>query len=480
MKSSHATHAPGLAPGRHGQPAEEARLKREVTDSVRAPGFLYLVLPAMLALIALTVLLSGRDLAKMFADLQQGGGMYLHPAVAWLQRGVSLLLLLVAGERLLSHAVLRRHVPSPLLAWTFITYWLASVAAPAFFGTHPQLSHEYLYSLAIGMAGLLATAPERDKVVGWARNALLLFLLAGGVLAVLNPGMVLDASYRQGLMPGVPRFGGLATHPVALGMFAQTFLVLLWVRPFSSRWLTRFAWVLGLAALFFAQSKTSWIAFLLCSLALVAVRHGASIWRRMGDPREGAFGIVVCLGAIAFVGATVAAILLGVVESRAMSFLDTAEGAQLMTMTGRDQIWAIAMEEWRANQLFGYGPGLWDDAFRASINMPNATNAHNQFLDTLARSGSIGAAALVLYAAVLLVLSVRYAGATGGLSLALFIALALRSISEVPMLLFGYGTELFTHLLLLITIASAASTRTRVLPATARPAGSTTNYTVAS
>jgi O-antigen ligase len=189
---------------------------------------------------------------------------------------------------------------------------------------------------------------------------------------------------------------------------------------------------------------------------------------------------VVCLGAIVFVGVTVAAILLGVVESRAMSFLDTAEGAQLMTMTGRDQIWAIAMEEWRANQLFGYGPGLWDDAFRASINMPNATNAHNQFLDTLARSGSIGAAALVLYAAVLLVLSVRYAGATGGLSLALFIALALRSISEVPMLLFGYGTELFTHLLLLITIASAASTRTRVLPATARPAGSTTNYTVAS
>jgi hypothetical protein len=78
------------------------------------------------------------------------------------------------------------------------------------------------------------------------------------------------------------------------------------------------------------------------------------------------------------------------------------------------------------------------------------------------------------------VLSVRHAGATGGLSLALFIALALRSISEVPMLLFGYGTELFTHLLLLITIASAAATRTRVLPAAARPAGSTTNYTVAS
>jgi len=480
MRTSPSSQAAGLTRAQRSQQAQEAHAKREVRDTVRAPGFLYLVLPAMLALIALTVLLSGRDLAKMFADLQQGGGMYLHPAVAWLQRGVSLLLLLVAGERLLSHVVLRQHMPSPLLAWTFASYWLASVAAPAFFGTHPQLSHEYLYSLVIGLAGMLATAPERDKVFAWTRNALFLFLLAGAALAVLNPAMVLDASYRQGLMPGVPRFGGLATHPVALGMFAQTFLLVLWARPFSGRWLNRFAWVLGLAALFFAQSKTSWIAFLLCSLVMVAVRHGGNIWRRMGDPRQGAFGIVVCLGAIVFVGATVAAILLGTVESRAMSFLDTAEGAQLMTMTGRDQIWAIAMEEWRANQLFGYGPGLWDDAFRASINMPNATNAHNQFMDTLARSGSIGAAALVLYSAVLLVLAVRYARATGGLSLALLIAVALRSISEVPLLLFGYGTELFTHLLLLITIASAAATRTQVLPATARPAGRTTNYTVAS
>jgi O-antigen ligase len=88
--------------------------------------------------------------------------------------------------------------------------------------------------------------------------------------------------------------------------------------------------------------------------------------------------------------------------------------------------------------------------------MPNATHAHNQFMDTLSRSGAVGAAALVLYALVLLVLSVRYARASGGLSLALFVALALRSISEVPLLLFGYGPELTTHVLLLMTLAAAA------------------------
>jgi hypothetical protein len=115
------------------------------------------------------------------------------------------------------------------------------------------------------------------------------------------------------------------------------------------------------------------------------------------------------------------------------------------------------VEEWQNNRMFGYGPSLWDDAFRASINMPNATNAHNQFMDTLARSGTIGAVSLVIYGLTLLVLSIKYARPTGGLSLALFIALALRSITEVPMLLLGYGYELFAHLLLLVTIAGAAA-----------------------
>jgi hypothetical protein len=138
-----------------------------------------------------------------------------------------------------------------------------------------------------------------------------------------------------------------------------------------------------------------------------------------------------------------------------------------MTLTGRDQIWAIAWEEWHANTFFGYGPGLWDDDYRASIALPNATSAHNQFLDTLARSGSIGAAVLIVYACVLLVMSVRYARSTRGLSLALFITLAMRSISEVPLLLFGYGPEFVVHLLLLVVLAAAAARAAEI--ATIRP-----------
>jgi O-antigen ligase len=436
----------------------------------RRPGFLHWAFPAMLGMLALTMLLSGRDLSQALAELQPAAEMAPNPVILWAQRAVSILLVAVSGERVLNHIALHKHLPSPVLALVFFVYWLATVAAPAVFGTHRQVSHEYLYTLLIGFAAAIASAHERDQVVAAARSALFLFLLAGVLLVPVMPALVLDTSYSQGLLPGVPRLGGLASHPVALGMFAQIFLLCLWSKPFERRWLNRIAWLLGLAVLFLAQSKTAWIAFFLSSAAMIAVRQGPKMWHRIGDPRQGTFGILACVGLMGLVLAFTISVLVSDIGSQATEFLETPEGAQLMTMTGRDQIWAIAMEEWHANPLFGYGPNLWDADFRASIGMPNATSAHNQFMDTLARSGTVGASALVLYAAVLLVMSVRYAKATGGFSLALFLAIALRAMSEVPLLLFGYGTELLSHLLLIVTLACAAGSRVEVLPARTRPA----------
>jgi hypothetical protein len=429
------------------------------------------VLPVMLALVALTSYLSDRDLSQVFAELATGiGSAMSNPIVPWAQRFVSLFLLLVSIQRIADHFVHRKPMPSAVLAWAYIAYWTGTVATPALLGSHPQIGHEFLYSLVIGIGGLMVTAQDAPKIVNRARDALFVFILVGVLLIPIQPAMVLDLKYNQGLIPGLPRLGGLAPHAVAMGMFAQTFLLCLWARPYEHRWLTLLAWVTGLGALFMAQSKTAWIAFVLCAIAMLAVRNGGKLWRRLGDPREGAFGIVVCLGVMLFGAALLGWVLLGDVEAQLSDFFDTAQGAQLVSMTGRDQIWAIAIEEWHANKLFGYGPGLWDEEFRASIGLPNATSAHNQFMDTLARAGTVGAIALVFYAAVLCVMSLRYAKTTGGLSLALFIALALRSVSEVPLLLFGYGTEFFVHLLLVLTLAAGASTRTLAVPARMRPA----------
>ena len=384
-------------------------------------------------------------------------GGFRHPSIVWIQRGVSLLLLGAAMERIINHFMQHRPIASPMLLSTFFVYWLASVAVPAMLGSFPFLSHEFSYALAIGLAATLVTGIERDKILDASRSALFAFLLISVLLVPFAPGLVMEVDYAQGFIPGLPRLAGLAPHPVALGMLAQIALLLLWHRPFANRWVNRSVWLLGLGVLVVAQSKTAWIAFLVCSLCMLVARRGGSFWDRLGNPAHRSFGIMVCLGFIGAVLALLAGVVIGDFQSEIAGFFDSAEGAQLLSLTGRDRIWAIAFEEWRANPLFGHGPGLWNEEFRASIGMPNATHAHNQFIDTLARSGSVGAAALVVYATVLLFLSLRYVKATGGLSLALFFALAFRSVSEVPLLLLGYGTELFAHLLLLVTLAAAAA-----------------------
>lgn len=426
----------------------------------RSTGLLHWIFLAMIGLIALSIFMSGRDLSVLFLNLSVSTESPRQPLVAWVQRGVSLLLLLAAAEQIANHFALGRRVPSPLLLMAFVTYWLGTVGSPAVFGANPELSHDLLYALATGTACCMVHPPEREHIIRFARNALFALMLAGVLLIPLRLPMVMDMSYSQGLIPGLPRFGGLTPHPVGQGMLAQIALLLLWSQPYERRWLNRFAWALGLFVLFIAQSKTAWGAFAACALVMLMVRHGARFWQRVGDPRgSNGFGVVVCLAVILAVLGTATWMLVGDALGRAADFAGSRDGAELMSLTGRDRIWAAALDEWRHSPVFGYGLSIWDAAYRATIGMPQATHAHNQFLDDLARSGYVGATALVLYAATLLVLSLRHARTSGGLSLALFLAVALRSVSEVPLSLLGYGTELFTHLLLLVTLASAASER---------------------
>jgi len=378
--------------------------------------------------------------------------------LVYVQPLASLFILLLASERLLTYW-LKRSQGQPLLpglALAYIVFWVGTVGFPAFLGAHPFVSHDYVYPLLIGIAATLSTKEESDCALRASRNALLIFMLAGLLLIPIQPTWVLDRAYSQGLVPGVPRVAGLAAHAVLLGLLAQLSLLCLLAQPYKHVWLNRFAWATGLAVLFLAQSKSAWVSFVVCAICIVVVRGSSSFSRRIGDPLRPEVGV---LSVVVFMTAVLAMALLlmfGNIGQKLTGFFESTEGAQLTSLTGRDQIWAIAFDEWQRNPLFGYGLTLWDATFRLSIGMPNATHAHNQFMDTLSRSGTVGAVALLIYALVLLVLSIRYSKASGGLTLALFIALAIRSLSEVPLYLLGYGAEFITHVLLLMSIAGMA------------------------
>jgi O-antigen ligase len=285
--------------------------------------------------------------------------------------------------------------------------------------------------------------------------------------------LVLDLAYTQGWLPGLPRLAGLAPHAVSMGFLAQLGLLCLMARPYESRWLNRLAWAIGLATLFTAQSKTAWLAFLLCTGLMLAVQHGPALWRGLFNPMQPAGGRLAIGSFMALVLLVTGVLMFGDLGLRLARFINTPEGAQLASLTGRDRIWAIAWEEWQRHPVFGYGPAIWDERFRASIGMANATHAHNQFMDTLSRAGTVGAVGLALYSTVLLAMSLRFARQTLGLSVGLLMALVLRAISEVPLLMFGYSPDLILHALLLMVLASAAQEARAGMPATVSAAPQT-------
>lgn len=422
----------------------------------RRSGYLHSAVYAILASTALSILLSGRLLNSEFFfafDAPQQSS-----AVTWIMRLTSLFLLVAAGERIISNfaRIAKPLGASPTLLVGYLLFWFGTIASPSIWGAYPYFSHDYVYPLIIGAGILTLGHDERQQALLATRNALLLFLLAGYLVLPIKPDMVMEFSYSQGFIPGLPRFAGLSAHAVSLGMLTLLALLLLWTHPFKRRWLNRLSWALGLVTLFLAQSKTAWTSFSLCAFVLFIGVHGEAFRRRAGDFSRPLFGVTLAGFALAICVMIAGALLFTNIGGRIDHFLNSQEGAQLTSLTGRDLIWKVAFAEWNRNPLFGYGPLFLDSAYRISIGMPNATHAHNQFVDVLARSGLIGAISLAIYCLILLVMAIGRAGSTRGLSLALFLALALRGISEVPLTLFGYGPEFVGHLVLLLLLVPSA------------------------
>lgn len=444
--------------------------------SSRQHGYFHWVIPAILIINGLIVAMSDRSIAFNGGDLVLSGGVVKDPIAAWGQRIGTLLILAVSIERLVHHfsrpgSFLGR---TPVLTGSFIAFWFCSILLPMFMSAHPGFNHDRFYSLLIGMTALLL--PERDAEITMttARNALFLFLLAGYALLPIHPNTVLDSDYTQGLLHGIPRFAGLAPHAVTEGMFAQLALLFVWIHPYADRRINTAAWTLGLITLFLAQSKTSWVSFIFCAAVLYVVQHGPALRAKLTDPGRPQLAITLLLGMMTMALIVSAQALMGHLGDRIDHFLNSDEGAQLTSLTGRDIIWSVAWHEWLRYPVFGYGPSFLNESYRLSIGLPNATHGHNQYMDLLPRSGLVGGLALTIYLVTLGGLSSRYAKVSRGLTLALFLAIALRAVSEVPLNLDGYGPEFINQLLLLVLLSVYSAKYRKVVEPNPATSGATT------
>jgi len=434
----------------------------------RHHGYFHLVIPMMLITTGLTIALSGRSIDFNAAQLLTGQ-VIKHPLAIWVQRLGSIVILTASAERIISHFSQQKSLlgAAPGLLLCYVAFWLGSIASPMFFSAHPMFWHHGFYTLIIGVAALLLSAEEGEQTLLKARDGLFIYQIISYLMLVTHSHVVLDSNYTQGLIPGLPRFAGLAPHAVTMGMLAQLSLLCLWAKPYSNRSINTMAWMLGLLTLFLAQSKTGWVSFAFCATAMYLSQHGADFKRRFLDPARPQLAISLIIAALFLLGFMFVYAMFGSPAEKLDRFLNSDTGMQLTSLTGRDLIWSAAYQEWLRNPIFGYGPSFLNESYRLSIGIPNATHGHNQYMDMLPRAGLVGAVPLTFYLIALLWLSVRHASASRGLTLALFIGLALRAVSEVPLTLTGYGSEFICHLLLLVLLPvynAIAQRRTQDIP----------------
>jgi O-antigen ligase len=393
--------------------------------------------------ICLSTLFSHRNLTFASLDIESiqsgsgGGG-------TWVLRIITFLILGLCSAKIIGYLLKRdRSAPSDgsVVMVTFALYYVASVLLPSAFGSHPAFIHNTLYSIALFLAVYLARNEPLLSTIHFAKLALLGLMVLSLVAALLKPELAIQPNYK-GWIPGLSiRLWGLGSNPNSIGPLALLLLLLETLQPFERRWLRWMTVGLTLVVFVLAQSKTVWLAALISGLIIFGYRKGKT--------EAGRLDIRVVLGVIVL-------ILLSV---GSLSFMDigriwdkiafTQAGSDISTLTGRTQIWAAAMEAWRASPVFGYGPTAWGPEHRMQIGLPFAFSAHNQFLQTASMAGSLGALALVAYLTALGAGAFRAAKLTGGVSLAIFGVFLLRSITEAPL---SFGTllngDVLAHLLL--------------------------------
>lgn len=434
--------------------------------ALRQQGFISYFVPIILSLSALQTVALGRDLSApgdLILSDQPLPVAVLVPM--WLG---SLILLMASTERIASFVVAGatgdrggRGVSYALLL-AFLAMWTTTELLPAILGGVPAFSHRFIYTVLLGCAALTVGQQEATRIVELARNATLLFLLASVlVISILPLERTIESPYLEGLIPGLPRLHGLASHAVTLGMLALFAGLCLAAQPLRGKLASLAAWALVLGTLLLAQSKVSWIGLVVCGIGVGLARGGPHVANLARNRRAASILVLVlCIATLGYI--TIGGLLtFGEIATKLGAFFASDTGANILSLTGRDLIWSVALEEWRRYPIFGYGPTLFDSSYRVSIGIAAAVHGHNQVIDTLARSGLVGVTGLAWYVAALTFYSFKYGLASRGLTVGLYLLLLLRAITEVPLSVDEYSPEMIPHIALLVTIAGLHSRRAK-------------------
>lgn len=332
---------------------------------------------------------------------------------AWFLTG--LLALYVLG-RLLSRGWMRIPPHGLRLFVAYLLFVSAVIVAALLGNPGGGLTHALFRPHVLISAVVLAEAQRSGEVLRAAKLGSLAWIVASLAAAMVAPDWAMFESgpMLDGPLP-FPRLYGVSTHPNALAPIALVFLYLEYYIP--SRRAVRFVGsALAVVALVMTQSKTSWAIAAVNACVLFVYRKGASGPTRFwGKAATGALAALVVLGAT-------------------VSFGDgSARNVDAKTLTGRTELWSVAMDAWASSPIFGYGPTLWSEGFRAQFLTTEASYAghsHNAYVQQLAESGVVGFGLLLVFLGVLARTAWRARYTSRGLSMALLLDVLIAGVTE--------------------------------------------------
>lgn len=410
-----------------------------------------LISPLILVAICVSAFLSGRDITNAEFEIATAAGNET-PQLVWFLRLVTAIVLGICLARFVSAS--QRHEAMPRegrgLFLAFLLFYATNFVLNNVFGAKWAFDQKLIYPVLVITAVYFSRNRNARLTADAVKVGLLLFCAASCAAIFLLPRAAVQRDYAN-VIPFVGfRLWGLGSNPNSTGPLALVLLLLLAWRPFRSRILQLLGYGTGAAVLILAQSKTAWLA---TAIAFPALWYGQLLYNtaRRGQSRTSAYPmrhfmrpILLCVLGLAGV-----AVLIYLDLHNPLTHVSSSERAEITTLTGRTEIWAVALQTWKQNPLFGYGSAMWNDEFRRAVGMDFAYNAHNQFLQSLSVAGGLGLAGMLIYTFVLFRYAFAANTATRGLSLALFWVIFVRFFTEAPLNMAGiFSGEFVTHLLL--------------------------------
>ena len=197
----------------------------------------------------------------------------------------------------------------------------------------------------------------------------LALMLAGGILsAILFPEWAFIMDWESEFSVSDKRYMGLLSHPNQIGAIASLVIITNLIKKFRYQF---FVLSIALLSLALSQSKTSILAVLFSSVTWFFAY-------KIKNRKYTKLLLIVSMFLFLFGWMYV--------------FISGIPGVneELLSLTGRTQIWEEALIIWKNNIIIGAGQNAFDEDFRIATQLGGATSAHNQVLEVLATIGIAG------------------------------------------------------------------------------------------